>query len=117
MAKRTKAEQAQAIEYLREYLKPGDEVRCVLRHVSSSGMSRDIDLYRFEGHADGTVSVYWLSGNAAKALGLRCDNGTHNAVRISGAGMDMGFALVYDLAQTLWPNEDRSGYLLKHRWL
>uniref|UniRef100_A0AB74UFV0 Uncharacterized protein n=1 Tax=Caulobacter phage BL57 TaxID=3348355 RepID=A0AB74UFV0_9VIRU len=43
-AKVTKAEQAEAVASLRKLLKPGDSVYCILRHVSSSGMLRVIDL-------------------------------------------------------------------------
>ena len=42
MTKAQKAEQAEAIAKLREWLKPGDTVYTVLEHVSASGMSRTI---------------------------------------------------------------------------
>ena len=38
----TKAEKAEALARLREWLKPGDTVYTILEHVSSSGMSRAI---------------------------------------------------------------------------
>ena len=42
MTKAKKAEQAEAIARLREWIKPGDTVYTILDHVSSSGMSRAI---------------------------------------------------------------------------
>jgi hypothetical protein len=49
---------------------------------------------------------------------------------MSGAGMDMGFELVYRLGQAMWPNgtpephgtrngqpDSDGGYALEHKWL
>ena len=86
----------EAIARLRETLKPGDTVFTVLRSVSRSGMSRNIDLYKLEGG-----DRIWLSHLAARA----CDwsfNEKHECVRVGGCGMDMGFHLVYNLARTLF---------------
>jgi hypothetical protein len=119
----------EAIGYLRESLKPGDTVYCILRHVSQSGMSRIIDLVTIKDD-----KVYHVGYNAARALGLKYDR-DKQGVRISGCGMDMGFALVYDLSYRLFPNgfdlapgergrngdtsghDNDGGYALKHRWL
>jgi hypothetical protein len=38
----SKADRAQSVAQLREWVKPGDTVYCILRHVARSGMSRDI---------------------------------------------------------------------------
>lgn len=119
----TKAQVAEARERLLELLSPGDTVHTVLRHVSRSGMCRWIDLYAFKNadkNGDPPVKLY-LSGYAATLLGLSCHKNPHRAPRIEGCGMDMGFALVYDLAYTLWPkgtngNKD-GGYALKQEWL
>lgn len=65
--------------------------------------------------------------------GRRSGNGS----KVSGCGMDMGFALVYDLGRRLWPEggsvkksqrrhqeerlgnkvETDGGYLLRHEWM
>lgn len=37
----------------------------------------------------------------------------HNGIKVEGAGMDMGFHLVYSLSQRLFGD----GYKLSHRWL
>lgn len=88
----------EAIERLRETLKPGDTVYTVLRHVSRSGMSRLIDLYKM---SDGEPQ--WLSRLAARAAGFTFDE-KKECIRVGGCGMDMGFHLVYSLSRTLFPN-------------
>lgn len=120
MARRTKAEVEEAVQSLRETLKPGDEVWCILRHVSRSGMSRVIELVipgecRWtdrHGKKRKTMRPLFLGYNAAIALG-RPYNEKHGGVRMDGCGMDMGFALVYDLAAVLFGD----GYKLSHRWV
>lgn len=94
-------EQQEAIARLKEWLKPGDTVYTILRHVSRSGMQREISL-RFFG--DKREAAYDLDYTVAQALGRRI--GRHGGIIIGGCGMDMGFALVYDLSSALWP----SGY-------
>jgi hypothetical protein len=125
-----RAEQAEAIKMLRKWLKPGDTVYTVLRHVSKSGMSRRIDLYKIT--KDGPL---FLTGYAARAIDSRwdCEDG---GIIVGGCGMDMGFHLVYTLGRVLFPkgfkvgrkgtharNGDKSGhdndggYALNHCWL
>ncbi len=130
--KANKEEKEAAIQRLREWLKPGDTVFCILRHVSRSGMFRVIDLVVFDKK---TGQDYHLGYNAALAMGDGYDR-KREGVRISGCGMDMGFALVYNLGATLWPDEKENrkfkyhtgrngdkgpetsgGYFLKHRWM
>lgn len=130
-------EKREAIEKLRGWIKPGDTVFTILRHCSSSGMSRRISLVAT---VEGEILdiTYW----AAQAMGDRMKDG---AIVVGGCGMDMGFALVYSLGRTLYPdgfyccgkgncpsedhfNGDRNyrkthkhtgdgGYSLRHRWL
>ena len=93
----SKAAQARADrDYAREqllthYLAAGSRVYTILRHRSSSGMSRDISLVVAD--SDGRVND------------------------INGAGMDMGFHLVYNLSSVLFHGEDRAGYILKQEWI
>lgn len=131
MSKQSDQERAEAIERLRGWLKPGDTVYTILRHVSRSGMSRDISIVIIR---DGET----LHPNHAvsKAIGARLVNAHgSDALRIGGCGMDMGFHVVYELSHALFPkgfklpkgergrNGDTSGfdadggYALKHRWL
>ncbi len=107
MKKSTK-EREEALARLREWLKPGDTVYTILRHVSKSGMSRDIGIVIFR---DGSP----LHPNHAVAcvLGLTLKR---DAVRINGCGMDMGFEIVYNLCQCVFPGK-RPSSALKHEWL
>lgn len=129
-------EQQEAIERLREHVKPGDTIFCKLQHVSKSGMLRVIQLIKIENN-----EPLYLGWNVAKALGMTYDK-KREGVKIGGTGMDMGFALVYDLSRTLFqdnficlgadcPSNDHTngdcdrtphkhsngGYALRHRWL
>jgi hypothetical protein len=86
---------AQAIESLRTLLKPGDTVYTVLRHVSASGMSRDIDLYVFRDN-----KPQYLTNYAATALDWPMSK--NKGIKVGGCGMDMGFHLVYSLSSVLF---------------
>lgn len=111
---RKNAERQEAIERLREMLKPGDTVYTILRHVSRSGMSRVIDCY--------TKDHQWIGYRVALVTESKYDD-KQRGVRIGGCGMDMGFALVYDLSWVLFgrnnPNrsDNDGGYALKQEWL
>ena len=134
--KYTKQDVAESRSLLLKWLKPGDTIYTVLRHVSRSGMSRKIDLYKIE---DG--QPIFLTGHAAKVLGERWDF-DRGGIVVGGCGMDMGFHLVYNLSYALFKdgfecigdgcpandhnNGDRDytphmhsdpGYALNHRWM
>lgn len=91
-------EKQEAITKLRQWIKPGDVITTVLRHVSRSGMQRSISLMI---PLDG--EVFALDYYAARAAERKIDR-ENGGVKIGGCGMDMGFALVYDLARDLWPD-------------
>lgn len=138
MSKQDKAEQAHAIDRLRSQLAPGTVVYTILRKVSRSGMMRHISLVVPEEGG----GMWDITGQAALAMGTRWDRNT-GGIKVSGAGMDMGFHLVYNLSRALYPeghgctgekcpsndhsNGDRDftggtvhrdgGYALRHRWL
>lgn len=84
----------------------------VLRHVSQSGMSRDISVKTVE---DGQIRD--ITYTVAEALGekIRYKNG-HGVIRVGGCGMDMGFHLVYSLSSVLFPNDNRGGYIISQEW-
>lgn len=94
--KAQKQEQAEAIEHLKQLVKPGDTVYTVLRHVSRSGMMRLIDCYII---AD--QKPLWITSYVAKAIDYRQDYKT-SALKVSGCGMDMGFHVVYILSSVLF---------------
>ena len=123
-------------EKLLELLSPGDTVYTILRHVSRSGVSRVIDLLVMSEGSPRSISGY-----AAEVCNNKLDRDRWG-VKISGAGMDMGFALVYELSYNLFRdgftcigedcpandhlNGDRDysphphsdpGYALKQRWI
>lgn len=100
--KNSAAEIAEWTQEMRADVPPGSTLTTVLRHRSASGMTRDIDVYSFTCE-DGRVVKRWLSYRAAAILGWTFNERTE-AVRVSGAGMDMGFHLVYSLSRRLYPD-------------
>ena len=94
---------ATALEYLHSYLKPGQTVYVILRHASKSGMSRSISAVIPTISEEGKPGIYDITHLVAQACDLTMDT-QHNGVKIGGMGMDMGFALVYDLSRTMWPS-------------
>lgn len=95
----------ESLDRLREQLPPGSTVYTVLRHVSRSGMCRWIDLFAF----DKEGVKFYVSGYA---WNVGVGDGAHpndqrsggGGLRIGGCGMDMGFALVYELSRILYPD-------------
>lgn len=101
----SKAERQESLETLLAWVRPGDTVFTILRHVSRNGMSRIITpLVMVE------AEPRYLTYHAARVLGRRDKD---DGVVCQGAGMDMGFALIYDLGQALFSD----GYALRQRWL
>ncbi|MHB1952836.1 MAG: hypothetical protein ACYCOU_03725 [Sulfobacillus sp.] len=100
------SEQEQLISQLREWMPRGTTVYTILRSVSRSGMQRIISPIVFQ-NGEPIFPEY----NIAKLLGwnLAKDQG----IKVTGAGMDMGFHLVYTLSQVLYGE----AYALKQRWL
>jgi hypothetical protein len=98
---------------LTHYVKAGTKVYTIMRHVSSSGMSRNISLVIANGDEVIDITYY-----AAHALGDKLiESKGHRAIRVNGCGMDMGFHLVYNLSSVLFKGQDRAGYVLKQGWL
>lgn len=108
-------EKSESIETLRKLLAddPKPVIYTVLRHVSSSGMSRDISLIYIK-----NGEPYHINYSAAKAAGDRLvSRNGHDAIRVHGCGMDMGFHIVYGLSSVLYARQERAGYVLSHRWM
>jgi len=128
--------QEEAIKRLREILKPGDTVYTILRHVSSSGMTRYISPVLLQPDS----RPFHLDALVAQALewpDMYYKN--KQGIKVGGCGMNMGFHLVYELSRTLWPDgfdcigegcpsndhfnrEEAShhrdgGYALRQKWL
>jgi hypothetical protein len=111
-------EQQQARDELRALLPKGTTVYCRLDHSSRSGMVRYITPIVIKDN-----EPRYLSHLVSKALDWPRDGRNRfEGVKVDGAGMDMGFHLVYTLSAVLYgidsgPNHDDGGYALKHRWL
>jgi hypothetical protein len=99
MTKYTDTERREAAAWLRKTfkLKPGTVVAVSLKHVSRSGMTRDIAVY-LPG-SDGLP--FNVSGYVATAIGAQL-NRDRLAVRVGGVGMDMGFHVVYQLSRAVF---------------
>lgn len=87
---------------LRESLKPGDTLHCIVRHVAASGMSRSIDVYRFR-CVNGIIEKEWLSWRIAAALSGESWDSKRECIRVYGCGFDVTHALIYNLGRVLWP--------------
>jgi hypothetical protein len=99
---------------LREMFAENDRntVYTVLRHVSASGMSRDISLKVVD-----RGELRDITYTAAIAMGeTPKDKNGHRVIRVSGCGMDMGYHLVHSLSSVLYPDQVRAGYVLDHEW-
>ena len=110
----TSAERTEALGKLREMFPRGSRVHVVLRHVSRSGMLRHISVLHAQ---NGTIrDVSYL---VARALDYRRDLDDGGIV-VHGAGMDMGFELVYNLSMALYcpDHYDHEGaYALTKEWV
>lgn len=94
----SKSETDEARKTLLEWLKPGDTIYTIVRHVSSSGMSRVIDLVIFKDNQP--IHIAW---NAGKVLGWTHDR-DREGLKVGGCGMDMCFHTVYSLGRALFPD-------------
>lgn len=107
--KPTKEEQANAMEFLQGFVKRGDKVYTILRHVSRSGMSRRISTIIIKAVKPGEIAEKWMgepcdiTPAVARVLELSF-NYNQEGMRIDGCGMDMGFEIVYQLGRMLFPD-------------
>lgn len=111
------------LEQLRKWFPKGSTVYTILRHVSRSGMQRQIsvvcltqsdnDPSRPKEDRNGIVDLH-PNWSVSQVLGYRLNKGgAHDAIVVNGCGMDMGFEIAYNLSHALYGD----GYALKHRWL
>lgn len=117
--KYTEQERDEARATLREILNPKSQVFASVRHVSRSGMSRVISFWTPVIREDGGVWMRWLDWDICRALDYSFSK-RHEGVSVSGGGMDMGFAVLYDLCYALWGREAGEGWdnlAQKKEWL
>jgi hypothetical protein len=120
MTKKQEIEQERegAIEKLRALFAGDDKpvIHTITRHVSASGMSRDISLIYVKEGAIHNIT-YW----GALALDWKLSEKSGNrAIRVGGCGMDMGFHTVYTLSRVIYRDtatEIEPGYVLTQAWL
>lgn len=90
------AERAVSLMYLRAWIKPGDRIYTILRHVSSSGMSRRISLVLVV-----KGEPRYLDFHVGRVLDYkRPERG--DGLQVGGCGMDMGYHLVHNLGYALF---------------
>ncbi len=80
---------------LRALFPKGSTVYVVIRHIAKSGATFYIDPIKI----DGTIVTH-PRHNVGRLLDLSSDK--HEAVRVVGGGMDMGYKLIYDLGRALY---------------
>lgn len=82
----------QYIEMITPWIKEAGKVYGIVRKVSASGMSRNIDLYIIRNN-----EMVYLTGYATKILGWKLARG--RGLVVSGCGMDMVFHTVSTLCE------------------
>ena len=97
----------EAIEKLKEAIKPDDILYTQLHHVTKSGMTRYIGVRAIKD--DYPYDYTYL---VAKALDWKTSE-KHNGIKVGGVGMDMGSHLIHNLSYVLYGDE----YAIKQRWL
>lgn len=101
--KYNKADVQESLSRLRKLCPPGTTVFCTLRHVSRSGMQRQISLHVVK--KGEMVSISW---DAARVLGWSLNDGrAYWAIKADGCGQDMGFHTVHCLSYALHGMKDR----------
>ena len=113
--KPTKEDVIRARESL-AYLKPGDTVYTIIRHVSRSGMQRQVSLVTIQPYGDDVSKRYALHPNysAALLIGARLNrDGPHDAIVRNGCGYDVAADTVQCLSRALFDND----YALRHEAL
>lgn len=112
--KQQKIEEQQAATERLLQLFEGDEspeILTIVRHVSRSGMSRNISLKYVK-----NGELVDITYNAALVLDWPLVEGWNYSVKVGGCGMDMGFHTVYSLSGRLYGYQERNAYRLRHRW-
>ena len=103
------------------YINEGDTIYTVLRSVAPSGMSRTMSLK--VATDKGVIQDLTYYASIVLDYPLVEVNGSR-AIRVGGAGMDLGFHVVYSLALVLFrdkyegqPDAVDAGYSLSQAWL
>ncbi len=96
-----------AVQKLRESIAPGATIYVVLRHKNKLGTCRWLEFYHVH---DGELKrITWDVGLAIQAEYCR----EHDAVKVTGTGLDQAFASVDTLGTVLFG----TGRALRHQWI
>lgn len=111
MSKRTEDNKAYAIEKLNRLIPKGSMVYTAVTKVARDGMSRNIKVLAAINDTNGPRIVN-ISAPISDLIEYFkwSDDGS---VKVGGAGMDMGFHVVYEVASALYGD----GYALSHSWI
>lgn len=111
------------IDQLKRWIEANNyTVYTVIRHVSRSGMYREISVVipTIDHNTGSTYCDHYVrqfvhpSYTVAGLLNRQySEKNGHNAVACHGAGMDMGFDLVYNLSSVLYGD----GYKIRQEWI
>lgn len=94
--KQRNQERDEALARLHGWIKPGDTIYTILRNASRSGMQREIGIVV-------PLGTDFIHPNHAVAVALGYRLGKKDGVIVGGAGMDMGFHIVYSLSRAMFP--------------
>ena len=110
-----KQEQAEAIEFLKSVFDKQERPTAytILKWVSSSGMSRDMKVVTV--HNGEIIDLTWYLGKLD--IGTIKERSGQRVIRVNGAGMDMGFHVVYSLSAVLYGYQERGAYKVNQAWL
>jgi len=86
----------EAKKTLKRIIKPTSTLLIIIKSVSSSGMSRRMDVYLKD------KNITYLTGYIADLLGQKYNE---KGVSIQGCGMDMAFALADQITYKLFGNK------------
>lgn len=107
----------EAIKRLRKLFPIGSKVSTVVTHVSKSGARRVVKVLAYDKEQG---EIRDVSNLVARVLGDKVDD-YHGGVVTGGIGLDVAYALVYDLSHTLYKDSrskkvepNRAGYALGH---
>tara|TARA_R110002020_G_scaffold379696_1_gene590940 strand:- start:92 stop:475 length:384 start_codon:yes stop_codon:yes gene_type:complete len=91
------------------------EVYCIIRHVSSSGMTRHISFFIIDWFKDQN-KVLFIDNLISDYLDYR-PNKHYTALVVGGCGMDMAFSVVHHLQEQMnySKNTDFTDYDFTHR--
>lgn len=115
-----KQREDEARRQLKKLIKRGDTVYTIVRNVSRSGMSHDISVIIIKKGHDGKMRTRNVSGLVGDLVGYRQSRHDVNALQVGGAGMDMGFSVVYNLSCAMFcpvKYDHDAAYALRQEWL